>query len=74
MHQEARGQRRTGPCATVRVLAICTPLGSIPCAALSGAATAFQIEHRIRHALPEWLSGFPYSENLPMGMSAESIG
>jgi hypothetical protein len=50
------------------------PLSSIPGVALSGVALAFQIEHWIRYALPESDSGFPYFENLPMGMSAESIG
>jgi hypothetical protein len=56
------------------VLTICAPLDSIPCTALSGVAFAFRIEHGIRHAFPEWLSGFPYSENFPMGMRAESMG
>jgi hypothetical protein len=56
----------------VRVSPNCALLESIPCTALSGMALAFRIKHWIRHAFPEWLSGFPYSENLPMGMGAES--
>jgi hypothetical protein len=58
------------------MLAICVPPGtldSIPCTALSGVVPALRIEHWIRHAFPEWLSDFPYSENLLMGMRAESI-
>ncbi len=77
LHQEARGQRRTDPYAVADMLADCAPLGplsSIPGTALSGVAPAFQIEHWIRHALRDCDSCFPYFENLPMGMSAESIG
>ena len=77
MRQKACGQRSAGPRATDRVLAIGAPFGppdSIPCTALSGGALRFRIEHWIRHALRDFDSGFPYSENLPMGMSAESIG
>ncbi len=77
MRQKACGERSAGPRATDRVLAIGTSLGppdSIPCTPLSGGALRFRIEHWIRHALRDFDSAFPYSENLPMGMSAESIG
>jgi hypothetical protein len=72
MPQEARSQRNAGPCATGYLMSC--RLGLVPRTASAGAALAFRIEHGIRHAFREWLSGFPYSENLPMGMSAKSIG
>jgi hypothetical protein len=72
MHEEACDRCGAGPCDTASILP--ELLDSIPGVALSGAALALRIEHGIRHAFPEWLFGFPYSENLPMGLRAKSIG
>jgi hypothetical protein len=58
-------------------------MGANPCPAVSSRARAIRVEirigrfrneHWIRHAHPESDSSVPFDENLPMGMSAESIG
>ncbi len=68
--QDAYRQRRNRPRATAYSLP--SALGSHPGPAATKTASAIRIVHSIRHADPESNSGFPYSENLPMGMSAES--
>jgi len=76
MRQEACGQCRASPPATARVLYLCVslgPMGSIPGTIPSDSALTFRIGHWIRHAKPDFDSGFPYSENFPMGMSTEYI-
>ena len=79
--QQARSQRQAAPCAAAPLLQA-RPVGmrsagivaAISRPAVSSRARAILIGHRIRHAHPDSDSSVPFDENLPMGMSAESIG
>jgi hypothetical protein len=51
----------------------CRTVG-LPCPVRTNRAIDDRIEHGLRHTFPGSDSRFPYSENLPMGMSAKSIG